>query len=121
MKQSRLLTLAPLLLVLTVCFGCNLCKDETVDENRAPGSRVTAVTRTRDCGATTAETMWVSLQSDPAQKDDAKDHIFVLKHIHRVHVSWKDKETLLIDCRDCTPDEVELQVTKLGSTLIEYE
>jgi hypothetical protein len=65
--------------------------------------------------------MWVSLQRDPNGNDEAKEHVIVLKHIHRLHVSWKDKETLVIDCRDCTPDEVRLQVTKLGSTRIEYE
>ncbi len=121
MKRPQLFALFGLLLGIATSFGCNLCKDEVVDKISAPEGGLTAVIRTRDCGATTAETMWVSLQGDANQKDVPANHVFVLKHIHRVHVSWKDKATLLIDCRDCTPDEIHLQVTKLGPTLIEYD
>lgn len=121
MRPLRLFALLGLLVAIAASFGCNLCKDEIIDKVSAPGGGPTAVTRTRDCGATTTETMWVSIQGDPNQKDVAANHVFVLRRIHRVHVSWKDKETLVIDCRDCRPDEVRLQVTKLGSTRIEYE
>jgi Fe-S-cluster-containing hydrogenase component 2 len=120
-KRAQLLGLVGLLVTFAACFGCNLCKDEIVDKSRAPEGNLTAITRMRDCGATTTETMWVSLQDDPARKDDARAHVLVLKHIHRLHVSWKDKDTLVIDCRDCTPNEIRLQVTKLDSTRIEYE
>ena len=121
MRQPHIFALFGLLGMITACFGCNLCKEEIVDKISAPDRGLTAVTRTRDCGATTTETMWVSLQSDPNQKDVAENHIFVLKRIHRLHVSWKDKATLVLDCRDCAPDEIRLQVTKLGATRIEYE
>jgi hypothetical protein len=120
-KRSKLFAVVGLLVALATCFGCNLCKDETVDKSKAPEGSLTAVTRTRDCGATTTETMWVSVQGNPDQKDVAAEHVFVLKRVHRLHVSWKDKDTLVIDCRDCTPDEIRLQVGKLGSTRIQYE
>ena len=114
--------MASLLVALMACIGCNLCKEEIVDKTVAPGGILAAVTRTRDCGATSAETMWVSLQDHPdRQQDDAKEHVLVLKRIHRLHVFWKDKDTLVVDCRDCAPDEVRLQVIKLNSTRIEYE
>jgi len=121
MRRPHLFALLGLLLGIATSFGCNLCKDEVVDKISAPEGSLTAVTRTRDCGATTAETMWVSLQADAKENDVPVNHVFVLKHVHRLHVSWKDKATLLIDCRDCTPDEIHLQVTKLGSTRIEYD
>jgi len=121
MKPPQVVALLVLLLTMSVYLGCDLCKDETVDRIKAPEGGLTAITQTRDCGATTAETMWVSLQPDSEEKDVSTDHIFVLKHIHRLHVSWKDKQTLVIDCRDCGPEEVWLQVTKLGPTRIQYE
>ena len=122
MKWSQAPAMVSVLIALVACFGCNLCKDEIVDKAIAPGHNLAAVTRTRDCGATTSETMWVSLQDQPDRRqDEAREHVFVLKRIHRLHIFWEDNDTLAIDCRDCTPDEVRLQVTKLGNTRIEYK
>jgi|SRR6185312_5115487 hypothetical protein len=120
-KHSHALATTSVLLALVCCVGCNLCKDEIVDKSSAPQGSLTAVTRTRDCGATTTETMWVSIQGNPDRKDVVGEHVFVLKRIHRLHVVWKDKDTLVIDCRDCALDEIRLQVAKLGSTRILYE
>jgi hypothetical protein len=121
-KRSQSLAMVGVLVAFIACIGCNLCKDEIVDRSIAPGSNLAAVTRTRDCGATTSETMWVSLQDRPDRtQDDAKEHVFVLKRIHRLHVFWRDRDTLVVDCRDCAPDEVRLQVVKVGSTRIEYQ
>lgn len=93
-----------------------------MEQNISPEGGVSAIVRTRDCGATTSETMWVSLQGRSNQKhDEPKEHVFVLKHIHRLHLSWRDRNTLFIDCRDCSSDDIRLQVAKLGPTLIEYQ
>jgi hypothetical protein len=118
-RLLQLLAFMSCICALAICIGCNLCKDEVVDKIKAPEGTLTAVTRTRDCGATTTETMWVSIQNNP-DKDVSGDHVFVVKRLHRLHVSWKDKTTLMIDCRDCDRDEIRLKIEKLGETSIEY-
>ncbi len=123
MSVKQLLKVGSFLIVvlaLAELSGCNLCKDEVLEKAVSPDGKWVATTLTRDCGATTSEYMGVNLQDVKQKQLETKNEVFVTKHIHRLHVSWQGNDSLIIDCENCTADDVKKKLERLGPVQIMY-
>lgn len=118
LKTSSLLILA---LALDGCIGCNLCKVEVLERSASPDGKLVATILTRDCGATTSEYMAVNLQVAKQERLAAENEVFVVKHVHRLHVLWHENDSLTIDCKNCNAAEVEKKLEKLGGVRVIYQ
>ncbi len=101
--------------------GCNLCKDEVLEKAASPDGKRVATILTRDCGATTSEYMAVNVQDAKQKRHDVEKDVFVIKHIHRLHISWEGNDSLTIDCENCNAKEAEKKLEKLGSVRVIYQ
>ena len=109
-----------LVLVLEELTGCNLCKDEVMERAASPDGKRVATILTRDCGATTSEYMAVNIQDVKQKRHDVEKDVFVIKHIHRLHILWQGNDSLTIDCENCNPKEAEKKLEKVGSVRVVY-
>jgi uncharacterized protein DUF5412 len=107
-------------LVLFGFSGCNLCKDEILEKTTSPDGKWTATTLRRDCGATTSEYTSVNLQDAKKKQLDSQNEVFVTKYGHRLHIAWQSNNSLIIDCENCTADQVKKKVEKVGQIQITY-
>jgi hypothetical protein len=57
------------------------------------------LTLARDCGATTSEYMYmaVNLQDLNQKRLDVKNEVFVVKHVHRLHLFWQGNDSLTVE------------------------
>jgi len=100
--------------------GCKLCGVEVLEKSASPDGKWVATIMTRDCGATTSEYILVNLQEAKQSRLDEANDVFVIKHLHPVHVSWQENDNLKIDCEYCNLDKAEKKLEKLGSVRIIY-
>jgi hypothetical protein len=120
---KQLLKAAPFLiavLALAEFSGCDLCKDEVLEKASSPDGKWVATIKTRDCGATTSEYIAVNLQDAQQRRLDEENDVFVIKHLHPLHVFWRGNDSLIIDCENCNLDEAEKKLGKLGPVQIMY-
>jgi type VI protein secretion system component VasK len=112
------------LLILVLAFeelsGCNLCKDEVLEKAASPDGKWVATIMTRDCGATTSEYIAVNLQDAKQKRLDEENNVFVVKHLHPLHVFWQGNDSLAVDCGNCNLDEAAKKLEKLGSVKVIY-
>jgi hypothetical protein len=73
----------------------------------------------RDCGATTSEVVSVNVHPTGSRGFKADNNALVMKHGQLPAISWKDKETLVLDCIDCGKDEVTRR-SQVGPIRIEF-
>jgi hypothetical protein len=124
MNVKKLLRAASFLvfaLFLGELSGCNLCKDEVLDKASSPDGRWVATVLTRDCGATTSEYIAVNVHEVKQKSLDLKNDVFVIKHIHRLNVSWQGNDSLTIDCGGCETKGAEKKLERLGSVRVIYQ
>jgi hypothetical protein len=121
-KVKQVLRIATLAvpLIAVGASGCNPCKTEILERNASPDGKWTATILTRDCGATTSEYMAVSVQDARQKHLDPKNEVFVTKHIHRLRVSWDRNVSLVIECENCSSDDIKKRIERLGSIQITY-
>jgi hypothetical protein len=100
--------------------GCFVCEDEILERITSPDGKWTAIILTRGCGATTSEYMHVVLQDSNHKFSVEHDSVFATKYIHRLHVSWKGNDSLIIECENCTPNDVSHKVDRFGAIQINY-
>ena len=109
-----------LLMALEELAGCNLCKDEVLEKAASPDGKRVATVLTRDCGATTSEYIAVNLQDAKQRRLDGKNDVFVIKHLHPLHVFWQGNDSITIDCENCNLDQASKKLEKLGSVQVIY-
>ena len=100
--------------------SCNLCKDEVVERVVSPDGKWAASIVTIDCGATTSENIIVNLQDAKQRRLDEENNIFVIKHLHPLHLSWEGNNSLTVDCENCDLDKAAKKLGKLGPVQIIY-
>jgi hypothetical protein len=105
---------------LNLLIGCNPCSSEILEQTSSPNKQWTAETIMRDCGATTAETITVSIRSLNDKADSRKD-IFTVKHGYAISTVWQDSEHLKISCRECIAKDVLYRDSAAGPILVSYE
>ena len=123
MRLKQVLQLAGLSITITAVggfAGCNPCAVEVSERAISPDGTWTATILTRECGATTSEYSAVNLQDTQQKVLDPKNEVFLAKHIHRLHVFWNGNDGLTIQCENCSADEVEKKIQKLGPIQITY-
>jgi hypothetical protein len=110
-----------LLLALEGLSGCgDLCADEVLEKVVSPDGKWVATIATRDCGATTSEYIGVNLQDAKQKRLDEKNYVFVIKHLHPLHVFWQGNDSLTVDCENCNLDKAEKKLERLGPVQIIY-
>jgi hypothetical protein len=105
--------------IMMLC-GCNPCKEEVWDKVTSPNGKWLAETTMRDCGATTAETLGVSI-SPVGDKSTAEDIVFVVKHGYSIGLSWIDGTHLKIVCHECAAKEVLQRKDRLNPIIVTYD
>jgi hypothetical protein len=102
--------------------GCSLCGDEFLEKIPSPDGHFIVESRLRDCGATTAEALNVSVRKN---RDflNQETFVFAAKHDHplNIDIRWRDNATLEIDCGDCEAKEVYRKDTRAGAVKIDYD
>jgi hypothetical protein len=68
------------LAALLALLGCNPCSEEIWGNVDSPNGQWTATTLTRDCGATTPETMSVNVHRKDSRRFSADQSALVMKH-----------------------------------------
>jgi hypothetical protein len=109
-----------LFLAVTGLSSCNLCKDEVVEKVVSPDGKWVATIATRDCGATTSEYIGVNLQDAKQKRLEEENYVFVIKHLHPLHVFWEGNDSLTVDCENCDLDKAANKLGKLGPVQIIY-
>lgn len=100
--------------------GCNLCSDESLEKVISPDGHLIAETRLRDCGATTAESLLVSIRKNRNFLND-EAFVFTAKYDHSVEVTWLNNAHLKIECRDCYSKDVYRKDRKANLVTIDYD
>jgi hypothetical protein len=109
------------LVLLSLCIGCNPCKEEVWGTSVSPDRKWVAVTTMRDCGAMTSEVVSINVHSAQVNRIEQQGNALVLKHGINPGVSWKDNQTLSLDCRECGANQIIAKVDNVGPIHIEYQ
>jgi hypothetical protein len=110
-----------LLATFASSLGCNPCREEILNSSTSPDGKWTAVTVMRDCGATTAEIVSINVRPADAQKLDAENNAFVIKHEYATDVTWTSGNILTLRCRQCTAQDVLKKLDKVGPVKVIYD
>lgn len=119
-KFLRAASFLILVLALAELSGCDLCTDEVLEKVVSPDGKWVATIKTRGCGATTSEYVSVNLQDAKKKHLDEENDVFVIKHLHPLHVFWQGNESFTVDCENCNLNEAEKKLEKLGSVRVIY-
>lgn len=109
------------LLAVGFILGCNPCKEEIWNKSTSPNGKWVAVTVMRDCGATTSEVVAINVHAAGESELHQRNNALVLKYGKTTGIFWKDNQTLVLDCGDCTTSDVLVKENKVGPIKIEYE
>jgi len=74
----------------------------------------------RDCGATTDFSSMVNVQSTSDKFDGNVGRLFVAKGRYNISVTWTGPRALLIECPNCSRNNIFREVTVYGDIDISY-
>ena len=113
---------------MSVCFGllvflvgCSVCKDEVIRKLGSPDKLHIAIASNRNCGATTSDFTRVTVEPSSKRTNEIEQVVFTARLEHRIDLSWRDASELLIECDDCTDEQITFQVSKMGALKISYK
>jgi hypothetical protein len=113
------------LLALTVT-GCNVCGEDSLVEVASPSNKYVATVYRRSCGATSGFLYHVNVRS--SSRSFASDYrgviedgqIFLTRE-GKISISWRNDQTLEVDCNGCPKDGKPTMENTWNDVSISYE
>ena len=112
--------IVPPLCALVLLASCDVCSDNQVSHSDSPDHQLVANVYERNCGATTDFSSIVNLQNVSEKFNGNEDQLFIAKGRYSISVEWKSPRLLVINCQDCSRQNIFREVTALGDIDVSY-
>jgi len=121
MKKLTIFIFIFIFLISSIFVGCapDLISNENVKTINSSDNKYFAVLFKRDGGATTPNSLQVSLYKKGAKINNDKGNVFISNRIDLVDIEWNDKGALVVKYNG-SDDDVLKKITSKYNAKIEY-